>query len=44
MLGWHALWQLFMQVDLDNDGLVNIREWASVVDACSGAISTDEAP
>ena len=43
LLGWRALWQLFMQVDLDNDGLVNIREWASVVDACSGAISTDEA-
>ena len=35
--------KMFQQVDLDNDGLVNIREWATVVEATNGAISTDEA-
>ena len=35
--------KMFQQVDLDNDGLVNIREWAAVVEATNGAISQDEA-
>jgi len=35
--------KMFQQVDLDNDGLVNIREWAAVVESTNGAISTDEA-
>ena len=35
--------KMFQQVDLDNDGLVNIREWAAVVESTNGAISSDEA-
>jgi len=35
--------KMFQQVDLDNDGFVNIREWAAVVEATNGAISSDEA-
>ena len=35
--------KMFQQVDLDNDGLVNIREWATVVEVTNGAISSDEA-
>ena len=35
--------KMFQQVDLDNDGLVNIREWAAVVEVTNGAISSDEA-
>jgi len=33
----------FTEVDLDNDGFVNVREWASVVERTGGAISSDEA-
>jgi len=33
----------FMQVDLDNDGCVNIREWAQIVEGTNNAISPAEA-
>lgn len=33
----------FQNVDLDNDGMVTIREWATIVEKTGGAISADEA-
>lgn len=35
--------KLFQSVDLDNDGFVTIREWASVVEKAGNAITSDEA-